>query len=205
MVEKTFAEFVTSERKSQILPHMPPVRRKFVHDLASVYRMDTQMVDQEPKRSVELIRRIDTRIPTPTLSSTVASTPSASHSLGRLTDLRAPAALRLGVAGRSPNTSPAPSSSSASGSRAWTSIVAKAPTPAPPPTAPKLVGGASVSTSWRNNVNVAARAREVSLPRKVAATSSRLIQLPAPIPTPTPPAVISVPEIDVPDSWEDEA
>jgi transcriptional repressor NF-X1 len=29
---------------------MPPDRRKFVHDLAAVYRMDTQMVDQEPQR-----------------------------------------------------------------------------------------------------------------------------------------------------------
>ena len=50
MVEKSFAEyvflyfperpdlelfssFVTSEKKSQILPHMPPTRRKFVHDV----------------------------------------------------------------------------------------------------------------------------------------------------------------------------
>ena len=42
--------FVASEKKSQVLPYMPEARRKFVHDLASVYRMDTQMVDQEPRR-----------------------------------------------------------------------------------------------------------------------------------------------------------
>lgn len=46
------------------------------------------MVDQEPHRSVQLIRRIDTRIPTPLLSQHVAS---STASLGRLADLRAPA------------------------------------------------------------------------------------------------------------------
>lgn len=45
-----FDSFITSERKSQVLPYMPEARRKFVHDLAAVYRMDTQMVDQEPHR-----------------------------------------------------------------------------------------------------------------------------------------------------------
>ncbi|KAF5383191.1 hypothetical protein D9615_004915 [Tricholomella constricta] len=55
VVEKAFDEFVTSQKKTQVLPHMPPERRKFVHDLAAVYRMDTQMVDQEPHRSVLLL------------------------------------------------------------------------------------------------------------------------------------------------------
>ena len=85
---------------------MPPERRKFVHDvrpsssssplmvcdlnqlslqLAAVYRMDTVMVDQEPHRSVQLIRRIDTRIPVPLLSQHIASTQSA---MGRLVDVR---------------------------------------------------------------------------------------------------------------------
>ncbi|KAG2352299.1 hypothetical protein BDR07DRAFT_884739 [Suillus spraguei] len=43
LVEKTFADFITSDKRTQVLPHMPPERRKFVHDLASIYRMDTQM------------------------------------------------------------------------------------------------------------------------------------------------------------------
>ena len=46
------------------------------------------MVDQEPHRSVQLIRRIDTRIPSPVLSAFLAS-----HTLpqyGKLADLRAP-------------------------------------------------------------------------------------------------------------------
>lgn len=58
----------------------------FDAQLASVYRMDTVMVDQEPHRSVQLIRRIDTRVPVPLLSQHVASTGAT---MGRLVDLRA--------------------------------------------------------------------------------------------------------------------
>ncbi|KZT20935.1 hypothetical protein NEOLEDRAFT_1244899 [Neolentinus lepideus HHB14362 ss-1] len=114
LVEKTFGEFVKSEKKTQVLPHMPPERRKFVHDLASVYRMDTQMVDQEPHRSVQLIRRMDTRIPTPLLSSTIMS----STNLGKLTDLRAAPAPR----------STSPASVPVTGApvrRGWTSLVSR--------------------------------------------------------------------------------
>ncbi|KAI0674405.1 hypothetical protein C8Q78DRAFT_966649 [Trametes maxima] len=68
IVEKSFADFLTSDKRSQILPHMPEQKRKFVHDLAAVYRVDTQMVDQEPHRSVQLLRRIDSR-PSPAPSS----------------------------------------------------------------------------------------------------------------------------------------
>lgn len=72
VVEKAFKEFVGEEgpggagagggtgtgeggqggglKKHQVLPHMTIERRKFVHDLAAVYRMDTQMVDVEPNR-----------------------------------------------------------------------------------------------------------------------------------------------------------
>lgn len=50
--------------------------------LATVYRMDTQIVDPEPHRTVQLIRRIDTRIPDPLLSGVTAP------ALGKLTDLR---------------------------------------------------------------------------------------------------------------------
>ncbi|KAK0192391.1 hypothetical protein F5146DRAFT_1102355 [Armillaria mellea] len=89
VVEKAFAEFVGSGKKTQVLPHMPPDRRQFVHELANVYRIDTQMVDQEPNRSVQLIRRIDTRIPSPLLSSHVAPTrPPSRPNLGKLGNLR---------------------------------------------------------------------------------------------------------------------
>lgn len=92
VVEKALAEFVNSDKKTQVLPHMPPERRKFVHDLASMYRMETEMVDQEPYRSVRLFRRLDTRIPTPLLSSTITSPSAGPPSLGKLVDMRSSAA-----------------------------------------------------------------------------------------------------------------
>ena len=54
------------------------------------------MVDQEPHRSVQLIRRIDTRIPSPLLSSAATTSTSIvpAVSLGKLTPLRAPIAQR---------------------------------------------------------------------------------------------------------------
>ncbi|KAK0473779.1 hypothetical protein IW261DRAFT_677706 [Armillaria novae-zelandiae] len=88
IVEKAFAEFIGSGKKTQVLPEMPPERRQFVHGLANVYRIDTQMVDQDPHRSVELIRRIDTRIPSPLLSSHVATRPPSRPNLGKLGNLR---------------------------------------------------------------------------------------------------------------------
>ncbi|KAF8814264.1 hypothetical protein BYT27DRAFT_7250228 [Phlegmacium glaucopus] len=78
LVERTFADFITSEKRTNVLPHMPPDSRKFVHDR-------TQMLDQEPHRSVQGIRRIETRIPTPLLSTFIAPAPG----LGKLADFRA--------------------------------------------------------------------------------------------------------------------
>ncbi len=34
VVEKAFADFIASQKKVQVLPHMPPDRRKFVHDVS---------------------------------------------------------------------------------------------------------------------------------------------------------------------------
>ena len=95
--------FVSSGKPTQVLPHMPESKRNFVHDvstlllssywvsyvlfpqLAQVYRVDSRMVDAEPQRSVELIRRIDSRIPTPLLSQHLQSHPvPPSNPLGRL-------------------------------------------------------------------------------------------------------------------------
>jgi len=119
VVEKAFADFVAGEKKMQVLPHMPPERRKFVHDVATVYRMDTQMVDQEPHRSVQLLRRFDTKVPTPLLSAALAAS-GPPPSLGKLADLRA-------------GPSAAPS---------WRPAPAK-PAPAAAPGAPRAWGAAS--------------------------------------------------------------
>ncbi|OBZ78433.1 FKBP12-associated protein 1 [Grifola frondosa] len=121
MVEKSFADFLSSDKKLQVLAHMPEHRRKFVHDLAAVYRMDTQMVDQEPHRSVQLIRRIDSRVPSPLLS--------ACSALQQLPRTRVSPA---------PTPTPPPGSSSA---RGWTSVVTRYPQPSPSPTAWSMPSG----------------------------------------------------------------
>ncbi|KAK0217433.1 hypothetical protein EDD85DRAFT_1029594 [Armillaria nabsnona] len=124
MVEKAFAEFVGSSKKIQVLPQMPPDRRQFVHELASVYRIDTQMVDQEPHRSVQLIRRIDTRIPSPLLSSHVGPTrPPSRPNLGKLGNLRS-----AGVVSQPPSQQPALRPSHGAG-RGWTGPVSRSSTP----------------------------------------------------------------------------
>ncbi|KAG8719430.1 FKBP12-associated protein [Ceratobasidium sp. 395] len=111
-VEKALADFVGSDKKAHVLPHMPEVRRKFVTEVAEIYRVSTQLVDDEPRRSVQLIRRPDSRIPTPTLSQASAPAPSR---LGSLGDLRKPTVVRPGPsigssagAWRSTTSSPAP-------------------------------------------------------------------------------------------------
>ncbi|CAK5272386.1 unnamed protein product [Mycena citricolor] len=123
VVEKAFADFVNSDKKTQVLPHMPPDRRKFAHDIATVYRMDTQMVDQEPHRSLQLIRRFDTKMPTPLLSAaiSVAGPPS---SLGKLADLKIAATPSSSGAWRSVAKPPAPIAvpPSAAMARGWASV-----------------------------------------------------------------------------------
>ncbi|KAI0264607.1 hypothetical protein BC834DRAFT_244398 [Gloeopeniophorella convolvens] len=154
LVEKTFSDFITSDKKVQVLPHMPPAKRKFVHDLAAVYRMDTQMVDPEPHVSVQLIRRIDTRIPAPLLSQKALPSP-----LGRLTDLRAPA-----------RTAPAPASRPG---RGWTAVVA-APTPAPAP-----VRAAAPSAGWLSPGAALAGSRPASRTATPARPPSQPVAQPA--------------------------
>ncbi|KZV99993.1 hypothetical protein EXIGLDRAFT_667828 [Exidia glandulosa HHB12029] len=126
LVEKTFADFVASDKKSQVLPEMHESRRTFVISLAAIYRMDTALVDVEPHQSVQLVRRIDTRVPHPLLSQLAGPPPPPTPS--RLVDMRAsqkaaPAPLhRAGT----------PSSSSAKPGGAWASVVAATPSPAAP-------------------------------------------------------------------------
>jgi transcriptional repressor NF-X1 len=86
--------------------------------------MDTQMVDREPHRSVQLIRRLDTRIPVNILS----QSSGAGSPLGKLADLRAP--------GRtSPALVPA-NSGPPRASRGWGSVLTTPRTVTPPPGAP---------------------------------------------------------------------
>ncbi|KAL4253098.1 NFX1 family protein [Abortiporus biennis] len=192
MVEKNFSDFITSDKKSHILPHMPESRRKFVHDLAAVYRMNTQMVDQEPNRSVQLIRRIDTRVPSPSLSTFIASSSTSSpHGLGKLTDLRASTASIVRPSpSHSHSSSPVPFGS---GPRGWTSIVSRSQQSTPKPETPTawLTGGGGGSRPIQRNLSPA-----LSVP---AARSSHT----APS-TPAVPPPVQQPTEDVPDNWEDD-
>ncbi|TYJ55869.1 hypothetical protein B9479_003392 [Cryptococcus floricola] len=71
MVENTFEEFFKGPRQSMVLPHMPESKRTIVMSLADHYRLTRELIDQEPNRSVQIRRRIDTRIPKPLLSAAV--------------------------------------------------------------------------------------------------------------------------------------
>jgi len=43
-VEQTLAEFVASQKKSQVLPQMPPDRRKFVHNVRCLFPLHYRML-----------------------------------------------------------------------------------------------------------------------------------------------------------------
>ncbi|KAF7300671.1 R3H domain-containing protein [Mycena chlorophos] len=130
VVEKAFADFVNSDKKTQVLPHMPPDRRKFVHDVAANYRMDTQMVDQEPHRSVRLLKRYDTKVPSPLLSSVlgIGTVPAPSGGLGKLADLS-----KVGGSWRAPTKAVEVAKPVASAPRGWGQPPTPAVTPPPPP------------------------------------------------------------------------
>ncbi|WWC86565.1 uncharacterized protein L201_001442 [Kwoniella dendrophila CBS 6074] len=70
-VETTFEDFIKGARQSMVLPHMPPAKRVIVMSLAEHYRLTKELIDQEPNRSVQIRRRVDTRVPNPLLSSAV--------------------------------------------------------------------------------------------------------------------------------------
>ncbi|KAJ3752506.1 hypothetical protein EV360DRAFT_55073 [Lentinula raphanica] len=129
LVEDALADFVRSSKTNQVLPPMPHEKRNFVSKLVGLYRMDSHMVGQDPHRSVQLSRRIDTRIPTPLLSTFIAnkftSNSTQPNNLGKLGNLRG------GLATPRPtsvNDSVKPSPSTAGALRGWTAVVAPAPT-----------------------------------------------------------------------------
>ncbi|KAI0000621.1 hypothetical protein BJV74DRAFT_876894 [Russula compacta] len=183
LVERTFAEFVSSDKRVQVLPPMPESKRKFVHDLAAVYRTDVQMVDREPHRSVQLIRRIDTRVPENLLSQSPSATAST---LGKLADLRAPARASPAAATLASFTGPPRVS------RGWNSVLT-APHAGTPPAAPNISG---LSASWASAVG----------PERISrsATPSQSLVQPAAAETAT--AAAATPNSEaVPDNWEDDA
>lgn len=124
--------------------------------------------------SVQLIRRIDTRVPKPLLSAAAAT-----NNLGRLADFRH---------SPSPALRPIASSASASGApRGWTSVVAQSNSQSRQP-----------SSAWGIS---AANAAKTAAPANPNPSSSRLVQLNRPVvPAPEKPSV----EEHIPDNWEND-
>ncbi|KAJ7336336.1 hypothetical protein DFH08DRAFT_925596 [Mycena albidolilacea] len=202
VVEKAFAEFVAGEKKMQVLPHMPAERRKFVHDVAAVYRMDTQMVDQEPHRSVQLLRRFDTKVPAPLLSAALAA--SAPPSLGKLGDLRA-GATGAGWRVAAPTAVTPASAKPAVGAtgRAWGAAGAAA-TPSPRPVvAPPAPSPAPAPA--RAQPTPTATPPPVRAPATAAATSTAAVAPATVTVTATAAPLPGTPQTPVPEDWEDDA
>ena len=175
--------------------------------------MDTQMVDQEPHRrylvfpmaccndltdtchvhSVQLIRRIDTRIPGPLLSEVVAST--GQGSLGKLADFRNMNSQSVKSVARSPT--PTASIKSASSiaavgtQRGWTSVISQSGSSAPGAGAGSITGG-------RLMVPVMGRTAVVTPPTTTAEHND-----PAPLGSHLTGVGLQS-RSDVPDDWEDD-
>jgi len=146
--------------------------------LAAVYRMDTQMVDREPHRSVQLIRRIDTRIP-PNLLSQSSVTGST---LGKLADLRAPTRASPAAA---PTSSGAPRAS-----RGWNSVLTAPRVGTPPPAVPS----ANSLSVWTSTSPMGSE--HIS---RSTTPSHSLVQ-------PVAAEAVAAPSTEaVPDNWEDDA
>ncbi|KAG8996654.1 FKBP12-associated protein [Tulasnella sp. JGI-2019a] len=175
--EKALHEFITSDLRMTVLPPMSLPRRSFIRGLAEVYRLDGEDIGQEPTRSVQLRRRIDSRIPPTLLSSTVRPPPTAAGK-SSLAPVKmawgekapAPATAAAAIAAR-----PNPANQSA-----WTAV------PSRPASALATTSGIVQSrpiTSQAAPLNVATHAPVVV----------------APIPIATGPAVAE----DIPDSWDE--
>lgn len=64
-LEDILAEFIRSPRHSIILPAAARHQRKFTHDLAEVFGCVSESLDPEPKRSVQIRRTGEARVPKP--------------------------------------------------------------------------------------------------------------------------------------------
>ncbi|PWN36702.1 uncharacterized protein FA14DRAFT_186882 [Meira miltonrushii] len=67
-IENTLTELIRSNRHAIILQPTNATQRQFMHDLANVFRLQSEDVDEEPRRSVAIRRSINAHVPTPTLS-----------------------------------------------------------------------------------------------------------------------------------------
>lgn len=62
-LEGTLTDFIRSPRHSVILPSSSRTQRKFTHELAAAFGLATESLDPEPKRSVQVRRTGEARVP----------------------------------------------------------------------------------------------------------------------------------------------
>lgn len=105
---------------------MPLAKREFCLGLAEIYRFGTVLLDEN--RSVQIRRRIDSRIPHPLLSAAAPVAPPK-RSLGGLVDLKKPTTL-------APNPLRPASSTAVPSARSWSN-----------PATPRLSFAASLTTA----------------------------------------------------------
>lgn len=67
-IENTLTELIRSNRHAIILQPNNATQRQFMHDLTNVFRLQSEDVDEEPRRSVAIRRSVNAHVPTPTLS-----------------------------------------------------------------------------------------------------------------------------------------
>ena len=195
--------------------------------------MDTQMVDQEPHRryimhaffhfltqlflltcipidSVQVIRRIDTRIPTPLLSTFIA--PAQGQGLGKLADFRAikgtqsPPSWRSNAAttttptGKPSNTTITTTQGSAAAAapaqRGWTSVVTSGGAPSTTATTTSSTG-----TSVYAPKPISLGSTLLGTAAGSSSSSSSHSRTASPAITQVPPPIVNEP---VPENWEDD-
>ena len=99
--------------------------------MADAYRLGHELIDQEPNRSVQIRRRVDTRIPNPLLSA-VAPSPVGKPALGALENLRAPKPAAAWGTGTGTGTDAAASQTGTAGAVVASKVSSRAATPVAP-------------------------------------------------------------------------
>lgn len=94
-MEASLIEFVRGDKPALHLPIMKHPQRQFTHELAELFDLRSESLDEEPRRSVIVHRQSNSGIPTPTLAE-AASKRSTANVL-TFTSLRKP------IAERTPN------------------------------------------------------------------------------------------------------
>ncbi|GAA5899971.1 hypothetical protein JCM5296_001929 [Sporobolomyces johnsonii] len=87
-IESQLVEFVKGEKPTFHFPSMKRPQRQFTHELAELFQLRSQSLDEEPHRSVLVQRQSNSAIPTPTLADALAAQRQSSSATLNLGSLR---------------------------------------------------------------------------------------------------------------------